>query len=122
MVLVDTSVWISHLRDTHRGLVEVLDAGQVVCHPFVIGELACGGLKNRTAIMSALQDLPRAEVVQHEEVLTFIAARGLMGKGLGCVDVHLLASALVSGAALWTLDRRLCETAAELGCAYAEAS
>lgn len=117
---MDTSLWISHLRDTHRGLVEVLETGQVVCHPFVIGELACGGLKNRTAILASLQDLPRAEVVRHEEVLAFIDARRLMGRGLGYVDVHLLASALVSGTSLWTLDKRLHEAAAELNCAYAE--
>lgn len=118
MVLVDTSVWVSHLRDAHEGLTEVLEAGEAMCHPFVIGELACGNLKNRAAIIALLQLLPSAEVVQHEEVLAFVDARKLMGKGLDYVDVHLLASALLGGVPLWTLDKRLEKAAAELHCAY----
>ena len=117
-MLVDTSVWISHLRDGHQALADALEAGEVVCHPFVIGELACGDLKNRATIIELLQLLPSAQVVQHHEVLALIDARGLMGRGLGYVDVHLLASALISGAPLWTLDKRLDKVAAELDCAY----
>lgn len=118
MVIVDTSVWISHLRDADAGLAEVLEAGEAMCHPFVIGELACGNLKNRAAIIALLQLLPSAAVVQHEEVLALIDARKLMGKGLGYIDVHLIASALLSGVTLWTLDKRLDRVAAEIHCAY----
>jgi predicted nucleic acid-binding protein len=118
LVLVDTSVWVAHLRDGHDGLAEVLEAGEVMCHPFVVGELACGNLKNRAAIIALLQLLPSAAMVQHKEVLAFIDARGLMAKGLGYVDVHLLASALLGGVPLWTLDKRLERAAAELHCEY----
>ncbi len=97
MVLVDTSVWVSHLRDSHQGLVELLEAGEVVCRPFVIGELACGNLGNREIILGLLEALPAAHDVRHQEVLPFIEARHLMGRGLGYVDVRLLAAALVSG-------------------------
>lgn len=117
-MIVDTSVWISHLRDADAGLAEVLEAGEAMCHPFVIGELACGNLKNRAEIIALLQLLPSAPVVQHEEVLAFLDARKLMGQGLGYVDVHLLASVLLSGVALWTLDKRLDRAAAEIHCAY----
>jgi predicted nucleic acid-binding protein len=107
LVLVDTSVWVAHLRDGHDGLTEVLEAGEVMCHPFVVGELACGNLKNRAAIIALLQHLPSAAVV-----------RRLMAKGLGYVDVHLLASALLGGVPLWTLDKRLDRAAAEIHCEY----
>jgi predicted nucleic acid-binding protein len=89
-----------------------------MCHPSVIGELACGNLKNRATIIALLRLLPSAAVVQHEEVLAFIDARKLMGKGLGYADAHLLASALLGGVSLWTLDKRLERAAAELHCAY----
>ncbi len=118
MVLVDTSVWVSHFREAHGGLVELLNDGEVVCHPFVIGELACGNLKNRTSIISLLEALPMASVVGHEEVLAFIENRRVMGKGLGYIDVHLLAGALLTGVSLWTLDKKLNKTAQELNCSY----
>ena len=118
MVLVDTSVWVSHFRDAHQGLAGLLDAGEVVCHPFVIGELACGNLRNRATIISLLEALPATPAVEHEEVLTFIEARHLMGKGLGYLDIHLLAAALVSGISLWTLDTKLDKAAEELCCRY----
>jgi predicted nucleic acid-binding protein len=118
VVLVDTSVWVSHLRETNDELVRLLNDAKVVCHPFVIGELACGNLKNRTTIISLLEALPPAQEVRHEEALAFIEARVIMGKGLGYVDVHLLASALLSGVSLWTLDKRLDKTACELHCGY----
>jgi len=118
MVLVDTSVWVSHLRETNDGLVELLNDAKVLCHPFVVGELACGNLKNRNAILSLLEALPGAHEVAHDEILTFIEARKVMGKGLGYIDVHLLASAVLSGVSLWTLDKKLDKAAEELHCKY----
>ena len=118
MVLVDTSVWVSHLRETNDALVHLLNDAEVVCHPFVIGELACGNLKNRTAIISLLEALPTVYEAGHEEVLAFIESRKVMGKGLGYVDVHLLASALLTEVTLWTLDKRLDKVAEEFDCKY----
>jgi predicted nucleic acid-binding protein len=120
MVLVDTSVWVSHFRETHDGLVELLDNGDVVCHPFIIGELACGNLKNRATVRSLLEALPAALLVEHQEALAFIDAHNVMGKGLGFIDVHLLASALLSGVTLWTLDKKLDKAAGELRCRYGQ--
>ncbi len=114
MVLVDTSVWVSHLRETHVGLVDLLDDGQVACHPFIVGELACGNLKNRTNILSLLEALPMTLRVEPEEVLSFIEIHDLMGRGLGYIDVHLLAAAVLSGLPLWTLDKKLERVAAML--------
>lgn len=120
MVLVDTSVWVSHFRQTHDGLVELLDNGEVVCHPFIIGELACGNLKNRTTVLSLLEALPAALLVEHEEVLAFIDAHNIMGKGLGFIDVHLLAAALLSEVTLWTLDKKLDKAAGDVHCRYGQ--
>jgi predicted nucleic acid-binding protein len=114
MVLVDTSVWVSHLRETHAGLVDLLNDGEVACHPFIVGELACGNLKNRMTLLALLEALPMAILVEHEEVLAFIESHDLMGKGLGYVDVHLLASATLSDLPLWTFDKRLERVAAML--------
>jgi predicted nucleic acid-binding protein len=118
VVLVDTSVWVSHFRQTNDDLVELLNEGEVACHPFIIGELACGNLKNRASIIALLEALPTALVVDHEESLSFIEARKIMGKGLGYIDVHLLASALLTGVSLWTLDKKLDKVAGELRCRY----
>lgn len=118
MVLVDTSVWVSHLRETNDALVYLLNDAEVVCHRFVIGELACGNLKNRTAIISLLEALPMVYEAGHEEVLAFIESRQVMGKGLGYVDVHLLASALLTEVTLWTLDKRLDKAADAFDCKY----
>jgi predicted nucleic acid-binding protein len=107
MVLVDTSIWVSHLRETHAGLVDLLNDGEVACHPFIVGELACGDLKNRTIILSLLEALPMALLSEHEEALAFIENNDLMGKGLGYIDIHLLASAVLTGIPLWTFDRKL---------------
>jgi predicted nucleic acid-binding protein len=107
MILVDTSVWVAHLRHGAIGLEAWLHEGRVLCHPFIVGELACGNLKNRSAIISLLKALPQAIVAQHEEVMQFIENFGLMGKGLGYIDVHLLASARLTGIPLWTLDKKL---------------
>jgi predicted nucleic acid-binding protein len=109
MVLVDTSVWVAHLRDGAVGLDSLLSDGHVVCHSFIIGELACGNLKNRTELLSLLQDLPMAFHAEPEEVMQFIENHRLMGKGLGFIDMHLLASAFLTKAPLWTLDKRLYE-------------
>lgn len=120
MVLADTSVWVSHLRDGHEGLRALLEEGVVLCHPFIIGELACGDLVNRTEIISLLCALPQTSVAAHDEVLAFIEARDLAGKGLGYVDVHLLAAAVVTGVPLWTRDRRLNRAALEIRSGYRE--
>ena len=118
MVLVDTSVWVSHLRETHDGLVDLLNNAEVVCHPFIIGELACGNLKSRTSIITLLEALPMALVVDHEELRSFIENRKVMGKGLGYVDVHLLAAALLTGVSIWTFDKKLDKVAEELHCNF----
>ena len=93
MILVDTSVWIDHFRSNDPALVSALTAGFVSTHPFVIGELACGSLKNRGELIALLQQLPSAPVATNAEALAFIEGRSLMGRGIGYVDVHLLASA-----------------------------
>lgn len=107
MVLVDTSVWVDHLRRGNARLAHLLEREEVACHPFVVGELACGSLRNRAEIMSLLRALPSLTRAQDDEVLYFIERHSLMGRGLGLIDVHLLASAILEGAALWTLDSRL---------------
>ena len=117
MVLVDTSVWVAHLRQGGIGLETLLHSGRVVCHPFIVGELACGNLRNRSEIISLLQRLPEAIRAKHGEVLQFIEHPGLMGKGLGYIDMHLLASARLTGNTLWTLNKRLNEVAKQLGVA-----
>jgi hypothetical protein len=89
-----------------------------MCHPFIIGELACGNMKNRSLILSLLQALPMAVQAEHEEVMTFIEQHKLMGKGLGYIDIHLLASALLTGISLWTLDKRLSRAAESLGIGF----
>ncbi len=118
MVLVDTSVWVSHLREMHANLANLLNDGEVACHPFIVGELACGNLKNRTIILSLLEALPMVAAAEHEEVLTFIESHSLMGKGLGYVDVHLLASAALSRLPIWTLDKKLEQVADMLRVKY----
>lgn len=114
MVLVDTSVWVDHFRSGVTGLDALLTAGQVICHPFIIGELACGHLKNRAEILTLLQELPQAICAQDEEIIQFIDDHDLMGKGLGYIDIHLLMSALLTNIPLWTLDRRLHEISLQL--------
>lgn len=115
MILVDTSVWIDHLRSSVAGLVEALEADAVLIHPFVIGELACGMIANRHEVLNLLSALPPAVVASDDEVLGFIGERKLMGKGIGFIDAHLLASvALTPDAELWTRDKRLHAVAAAL--------
>lgn len=121
MILVDTTVWVDHLRRSDPGLVDLLERSAVVMHPFVVGEIACGSLRDRRSILELLQDLPTAVVAHDDEVLQFIERQTLHGKGIGYVDVHLLASvALTEGTRLWTRDLRLRRVAAALGCAYPE--
>ena len=117
MVLVDTSVWVAHLRHGDIGLEDLLDGGRVVCHPGIVGELACGNIRNRSEIITLLQRLTGAIRAEHEEVMQFMEHHGLMGKGLGYIDMHLLASARLTGVTLWTLDKRLNEVAIKLGAA-----
>ncbi len=114
MVLIDTSVWVAHLRQGNIGLQELLTEGRVLSHPFIVGELVCGNLQRRAEILTNLAALPQAVLASHGEVLQFIETNRLMGRGLGYVDVHLLASARLSGAFLWTLDKKLQEAATNL--------
>ena len=118
MVLIDTSVWVAHLRDGNKRLEALLHEGHVLCHPLVIGELACGNLKNRGPILRFLQQLPMAAAARHEEVLIFIERHALMGKGLGWIDTHLLASAFLIKVPLWTLDKSLDRISSSLGLSY----
>lgn len=119
MVLVDTSIWISHLRAGNARLKTLLENGEVICHPLIIGELACGNIKNRTEILSSLHALPAAVVAKHEEVLHLIESHDLMARGLGFIDVHLLASALLTRVPLWTADKRLRAASTDLNITYA---
>jgi predicted nucleic acid-binding protein len=114
MVLVDTSVWVSHLRDGNVELANLLNDGRVLCHPLIVGELACGNLKDRAVILSFLQLLPMSIEAGHDEVLSFIENNRLMGKGMGYVDVHLIASAVLTGVPIWTLDKKLARIADSL--------
>jgi len=114
MILVDTSVWIEHFRAGSERLKALLLDGQVLRHPFVVGELACGTLQKRSEILSMLKALPAAHLLEHEEVLSFLEPRRLYGRGIGWVDAHLLASTLLTGCGLWTLDKPLRKAAADL--------
>ena len=118
MVIVDTSIWVTHLRRGSRHLEELLLDAQVACHPFMIGELACGTIKDREEFLSLLQSLPMAPTVTLDELLFFIERNKLMGMGIGFVDAHLLASAQLSRTPLWTSDKTLKLAAAELKVAY----
>ncbi len=116
MIVADTSIWIDHLRKPDRQLSSLLAAGVVLVHPFVVGELACGTLPNRKVLLSALALLPQALVAAHGEVLGLVERYTLGGRGIGWIDMHLLASTLLTGRSqLWTRDRRLRGVAAELG-------
>ena len=114
MILVDTSVWIGHFRAGNDRLKCLLLDEQVLCHPFVVGELACGTLQKRKEILSMLDALPAAELLEHDEVMQFLEVRHLYGHGIGWVDAHLLASTLVAGCLLWTFDKPLRRAAAAL--------
>ena len=115
MTLVDTSVWVEHLRRGSLRLRGLLDDGEVLGHPFVLGEIACGTLANRHEILDLLGALPPVAEASHAEALHALDAHRLHGKGLGWVDIHLLASALLSGANLWSLDAALAREARRFG-------
>jgi len=115
MVLVDTSIWVDHLRFGNRQLASLLEEGDVVCHPFIIGELACGNLPDRARTLRRIHDLPRTGVAGQDEVLSLIEAFQLMSLGLGFIDVHLLASTRLFGIPIWTRDIPLKKAAAKLG-------
>jgi predicted nucleic acid-binding protein len=115
VILADTSVWVDHFRRGNTRLGPLLADGEVLCHPFVVGELACGFLTDRAEILSLLETLPKAPVADHPEVMRLIDSRRLYGKGLGWIDMHLLASAMLSRTPLWTLDKRLSRVARAMG-------
>lgn len=117
MILVDTSVWVDFLRKGIPLLSDLLDAGEVMTHPFVIGELACGNLANREEILDLLAMLPQVKQATHSETLHLVEIHHLQGKDIGWIDVHLLASALLGHVPLWTRDRRLDEVAKKLNIA-----
>lgn len=117
MILVDTSVWVTHLRKGSPCLKKLLEDVEVASHPMVIGELACGSLRNRSEILSMLETLPQVTVADHLEVLRFIEKKHLMGTGIGYVDAHLLASVVLSDDLLWTEDNHLKKAAMSLNVA-----
>jgi hypothetical protein len=119
VTLVDTSVWIDHLRSSNATLVTLLENGRVSIHPFVIGELACGAIRHRAEFLASLARLDSPPLVSDRDALQFVEHRRLMGRGIGWIDVHLLASTIVARGRLWTLDRRLRGVTLELGVAHA---
>ncbi len=119
MVLVDTSVWVDHLRQRDAELVKLLLADRVCCHTMILGELSCGNLQNRKQVLGLLSDLSACVEASHHEVLHMIERHKLMGKGIGFVDAHLLASCLLTNdMQLWTRDKRLTGIAQQLGVSY----
>lgn len=115
MTLVDTSVWIDHLKKPNARLVSMLDGNEVLAHPLVVGELACCDLQARASVLEYLGELPSAVVADDCEALSLIEAEKLQGRGIGWTDAHLLASARLSGARLWTLDAALSKVGSSLG-------
>lgn len=120
MILVDTSVWVDHFRQGEALLVQALTQSLVGMHPFVLGELACGNLKNRQEVLELLKALPTFKQAMDTEAIHFIETKALMGRGIGYVDVHLCASAMLASAKLWTRDKRLLSVAQNLGIAWTE--
>lgn len=119
MILVDTSIWIDHLRQGSEHLARLLGRGQVLVHPHVLGEVALGNLQSRNAVLGALKDLPRAPLATDDEVFHFIEASAVFGAGIGYTDAHLLAATLLApGTRIWTRDRRLLAVATELDLSY----
>ena len=119
MILADTSIWVDHLRTADVGLVSLLGAGRVLMHPFVVGEIALGRLRQRAIILGDLLALPQMSVATDSEVMEFIEQNGLSGTGIGWVDAHLLAAVrLTAGAQLWTRDKRLNDAARHLRAAF----
>jgi hypothetical protein len=114
VILADTSVWVDHFRRGNATLAALLETGEVMVHPFVIGELACGNLRARRTVLPMLEGLPAVPVLSHEEALQFLHANKLNGQGLGWIDLHLLGASALAGIPLWTLDRRLAAAGARL--------
>jgi predicted nucleic acid-binding protein len=120
LILVDTSVWVDHLRKGDNQLVELLESNAVIMHPFIVGEIACGSLADRSVTLELLQLLPMASVAEFSEVLGYVERYKLHGKGIGYVDAHLLASTAIGSAKLWTRDKKLQAVAHNLGYAFAD--
>lgn len=118
MILVDTSIWIDHFRAGDPHLAELLGRDIAATHDFVIGEIACGNIRNRQEVLSLMSCLPKCEPATHEETFYFIERHRLMGRGIGYVDACLLAAASLNDMRLWTRDRRLFVIAKEMGRAY----
>jgi len=118
MVLVDTSVWIEYFRKGNPLLEELLNNADVAIHPFIIGELACGTIKNREEVLNLLQTLDSSPEISLQELLHFIEINKLQGKGIGFIDVHLIASSLLSDCKLWTNDKKLHNISQKMGIAY----
>ena len=116
MIIVDTSVWIDHLRSGDTVLADLLGSGRVLAHSFITGEIALGSLRQRDAVLGSLSDLPQATLASDDEVLMLIEREKLYGIGIGYVDAHLLAAArLTAGTLIWTRDRRLRQASVRLG-------
>jgi predicted nucleic acid-binding protein len=119
VILVDTSVWIDHLRLGDPQLTALLQEAQVLAHPGVIGELALDQLSGRSDVLGLLSNLPQAKVATEAEVMTLVETRRLFGLGIGYVDAHFLAAILLAtDASLWTRDKRLAAAAADFGISY----
>ena len=116
--LVDTSVWIDHFRSNSSALRRLLDDDLVMCHPLVIGEIACGNMRHRSEVLESLTVLPTAPTIDYEELLTFVETHKLFGQGLGWIDIHLLASTMLQHVTLWTLDQPLRNAARRLRCHF----
>jgi hypothetical protein len=121
MILADTSVWIDHLRTLNPEMQTLLLNKRILMHPFVIGEIACGTLRDRTALLASLRDLRQSRLATNEEVFELIARRRLWGRGIGWVDAHLLASALLTRCRLWSFDQQLQAAARLLNIDYRQA-
>ncbi len=114
MILVDTSVWVDHLNKSERELVKLLYSMMVCTHPFIIGELSCGNISNRSKFLTLIKALPRVEPAFEEEVYTLLEDKKLYGIGLGFIDIHLLAAALINDVKIWTRDKALKKVAQKL--------
>ncbi len=115
MILVDTSVWIDHLRQGNELLSDLLNQNRVVTHPLVLGELALGNISKRETFLELIRNLPTAEEASHDEVIAFIEKNRMWSKGIGYVDLHLLCSSLIASVPLWTLDKRVAKVAKSFG-------
>lgn len=118
MILADTSVWVDHLRAGNTRLAGLLESGEISCHPMIVGELACGNMSHRKEVIALLHALPALDRVSDDEILFFVEKHRLHGKGLGLIDMHLLASCLLAGTGLWTLDKRLRQASLGLGIGF----